>query len=243
MLTAKQGVTMDRRRFVRFMDEYLGMRNADMMDGLYRTRCRTGQQHMTGGEFVELLSLMLAGQIDDLVHLIFEVYMEVVGSTYLRKDDVLAMAERRNGSAGGRGGVGGGCAGRGGTPPTDYNQIYADQVMRALDKDRDDRISAEDYRKAVAEDLAHLQFLGLVLPERDRAEAFHVTFSARPYVNNVIHAWMEQLYPAVLASRDRTASEEVRVRDAAATGQRRPRAEGRGSGASSGSSSEVIFFS
>jgi len=57
--------------------------------------------------------------------------------------------------------------------------------MTEVDKDRDNRISLEDYRKAVHENVAWLQFLGQILPDCTKKETFMRLFTDRPYVNNI----------------------------------------------------------
>jgi len=57
--------------------------------------------------------------------------------------------------------------------------------MAEVDKDRDNRISLEDYRKAVHENVAWLQFLGQILPDCSKKETFMQLFTDRPYVNNI----------------------------------------------------------
>jgi len=57
--------------------------------------------------------------------------------------------------------------------------------MTEVDKDRDNRISLEDYRKAVHENVAWLQFLGQILPSCYQKEIFMRLFTDRPYVNSI----------------------------------------------------------
>ncbi|CAI6354620.1 unnamed protein product [Macrosiphum euphorbiae] len=57
--------------------------------------------------------------------------------------------------------------------------------MTEVDKDRDNRISMEDFRKAVQENVAWLQFLGQILPSYSQKEIFLQLFTERPYVNNI----------------------------------------------------------
>jgi len=57
--------------------------------------------------------------------------------------------------------------------------------MTEVDKDRDNRISLEDYRKSVHENVAWLQFLGKILPDCSKKETFMRLFTDRPYVNNI----------------------------------------------------------
>jgi len=57
--------------------------------------------------------------------------------------------------------------------------------MQEVDKDRDNRISLEDYRKAVYENIAWLQFLGQILPRSMQKECFMLLFTDRPYINNI----------------------------------------------------------
>jgi len=57
--------------------------------------------------------------------------------------------------------------------------------MTEVDKDRDNRISLEDYRKAVHENVTWLQFLGQILPSCYHKEIFLRLFTDRPYVNNI----------------------------------------------------------
>jgi len=57
--------------------------------------------------------------------------------------------------------------------------------MTEVDKDRDNRISLEDYRKSVQENVAWLQFLGQILPSCSQKEIFLRLFTERPYVNNI----------------------------------------------------------
>jgi len=57
--------------------------------------------------------------------------------------------------------------------------------MAEVDKDRDNRISLEDYRKSVHENVAWLQFLGQILPECSKKQTFMRLFTDRPYVNNI----------------------------------------------------------
>jgi len=57
--------------------------------------------------------------------------------------------------------------------------------MTEVDKDRDNRISLEDYRTAVQENVAWLQFLGQILPSCSQKEIFLRLFTDRPYVNSI----------------------------------------------------------
>jgi len=57
--------------------------------------------------------------------------------------------------------------------------------MTEVDKDRDNRISLEDFRTAVQENVAWLQFLGQILPSCSQKEIFLRLFTERPYVNNI----------------------------------------------------------
>lgn len=125
-------------------------------------------------EFVELLSLLLKGSLADTIKFCFGIYLElVISSPYIQKNDVLMMARKSSLRM---------CKL---VNMEEYDQNFVEFIMNQVDKDRDNRISLEDYRTAVNEDVARLQFLGQILPTPENIEAFMKLFSTRPYTNNL----------------------------------------------------------
>jgi len=173
MLTKENTVPMDKLQFIQFMDIFLGLRNVDAVDKIFLLSCETNKE-LTGPEFVKVLSMVLKGTLPDLINFCFEVYTEMVRSPkYIKKEDVLLMAKRNSMKM---------CKLM---SMEKYDQSFVDFVMAELDKDRDSRISLEDYRNAVHENVAWLQFLGPILPSSSRKEAFMKLFTNRPYINNI----------------------------------------------------------
>ncbi|KAE9542330.1 hypothetical protein AGLY_003457 [Aphis glycines] len=173
MLTKENTVPMDKFQFIQFMDIFLGLRNVDAIDKIFLLSCKTNKE-LTGPEFVKVLSMVLKGTLPDLINFCFEVYTEMVRSPkYIKKEDVLLMAKRNSMKM---------CKLMN---MEEYDQSFVDFVMAELDKDRDSRISLEDYRNAVHENVAWLQFLGPILPSSSRKEAFMKLFTNRPYINNI----------------------------------------------------------
>lgn len=174
MLTTKQNKTMDKSCFVQFMDTFLGHRNIDVIEKMYLLRCRKNKKYLTGKEFVELLSLLLNGSLHDIIKFCFGIYLQLVRSSpYIEKDAILMMARRNNIQMYKLRNV------------EEHNRNFMEFVMQQVDKDRDDRISLEDYRNAVYEDISRLQILGQVLPTPENIEIFMKLFTTRPYINNL----------------------------------------------------------
>lgn len=174
MLTSKQNRLMDRFCLVQFMDIFLAFRNVDVVEKIYLLRCRRNKNYLTAVEFVELLSLLLKGSLADTIKFCFGIYLELVRSSpYIQKDDVLMMARKSSMRM---------CKL---VNMEEYDQNFVEFIMNQVDKDRDNRISLEDYRKAVNEDVARLQFLGQILPTPENIETFMKLFSTRPYTNNL----------------------------------------------------------
>ncbi|CAI6356670.1 unnamed protein product [Macrosiphum euphorbiae] len=92
---------------------------------------------------------------------------------YIKKEDVLLMAKRNSMKM---------CKL---VNMEEYDQSFVNFVMTEVDKDRDNRISLEDYRKAVHENVAWLQFLGQILPDCTKKEKFMLLFTDLPYVKNI----------------------------------------------------------
>ncbi|XP_060843697.1 calaxin-like [Rhopalosiphum padi] len=174
MLTKGNTSPMDKLSFIQFMDVFLGLRNIDAIDKIFLLTAETNKEHLTGAEFVKVLSMMLKGTLPDLINFCFEVYTEMIRSPkYIKKEDVLLMARRNSMKM---------CKI---INMEEYDQSFVDFVMTEVDKDRDNRISLEDYRKAVHENVAWLQFLGQILPASTNKESFMRLFTTRPYVNNI----------------------------------------------------------
>ncbi|XP_025196311.1 EF-hand calcium-binding domain-containing protein 1-like [Melanaphis sacchari] len=174
MLTKENTVPMDKLSFIQFMDVFLGVRNVDAVDKIFLLSCETNKQYLIGPEFVRVLSMLLKGTLPDLINFCFEVYTEMIRSPkYIKKEDVLLMARRNSMKM---------CKI---INMEEYDQSFVDFVMTEVDKDRDNRISLEDYRKSVHENVAWLQFLGQVLPASSKKETFMRLFTNRPYVNNI----------------------------------------------------------
>ncbi|CAI6365878.1 unnamed protein product [Macrosiphum euphorbiae] len=118
--------------------------------------------------------MLLKGTLSDLIHFCFEVYTEMVRSPkYIKKEDVLLMFRRNSMKMCKLGNA------------EEYDKSFVDFVMTEVDKDRDNRIPLEDFRKAVQENVAWLQFLGQILPSYSQKEIFSRLFTERPYVNNI----------------------------------------------------------
>ncbi|XP_022166884.1 EF-hand calcium-binding domain-containing protein 1-like [Myzus persicae] len=174
MLTKDNAKPMKKLNFIQFMDVFLGVRNVDSVDKVYLLCCETNKEYLTGPEFVRVLSMLLKGTLADLINFCFEVYTEMIRSPrYIKKEDVLVMARRNSMKM---------CKL---VNMEEYDQSFVDFVMTEVDKDRDNRISLEDYRKAVHENVAWLQFLGQILPSCTQKEIFLRLFTDRPYVNNI----------------------------------------------------------
>lgn len=67
----------------------------------------------------------------------------------------------------------------------EYNQDFVEHILDEIDRDRDNRISYDDYRAAVNENVSRLQFLGPVIPTPNNAEKFMKIFTTRPYINKI----------------------------------------------------------
>ncbi|KAL4100796.1 hypothetical protein QTP88_020825 [Uroleucon formosanum] len=174
MLTKDNTKPMDKLSFIQFMDVFLGVRNVDAVEKIYLLCAETNKEYLTGPEFVKVLSMLLKGTLPDLIHFCFEVYTEMMRSPkYIKKEDVLLMSRRNSMKM---------CKL---VNMEEYDQSFVDFVMTEVDKDRDNRISLEDYRKAVQENVAWLQFLGQILPSCSQKEIFLRLFTDRPYVNNI----------------------------------------------------------
>ncbi|XP_022169448.1 EF-hand calcium-binding domain-containing protein 1-like [Myzus persicae] len=174
MLTKDNTIPMDKLSFIQFMDVFLGVRNVDAVDKIYLLCSETNKEHLTGAEFVKVLSMLLKGTLADLINFCFEVYTEMIRSPrYIKKEDVLLMARKNSMKM---------CKL---VNMEEYDQSFVDFVMTEVDNDRDNRISLEDYRKAVHENVAWLQFLGQILPDCTKKESFTRLFTDRPYVNNI----------------------------------------------------------
>lgn len=182
MFTTKQNRIMDKFCFIQFMDIFLGFRNIDAVEKIYLLRSRTNKKYLTAEEFIELLSLLLKGSLADTIKFCFVVYLELVRSSpYIQKDDVLMMARKSSLKM---------CKL---INMEEYNQNFVEFIMNVIDKDRDNRISLEDYRTAVHEDNSRLQFLGPILPTPDNIETFMKLFTTRPYINNLEMTAMLQI--------------------------------------------------
>ncbi|CAI6354245.1 unnamed protein product [Macrosiphum euphorbiae] len=80
-----------------FMGIFLGVRNVEAVDKIYLLFAETNKKHLTGPEFVKVLSMLLKGTLSDLINFCFEVYTEMVRSPkYIKKEDVLLMSRRNS---------------------------------------------------------------------------------------------------------------------------------------------------
>lgn len=110
------------------------------------------------------------GSLGDIIRFCFDVYLEMFRmSSYIRREDVQLMARRISQKY---------CKQ---ADMEEYNTNFVTTVMAAMDKDRDDRISYEEYRMSVLDDVARLQFLGQILPACSDAKQFTGMFSSRPF--------------------------------------------------------------
>ncbi|XP_050054440.1 uncharacterized protein LOC126549399 [Aphis gossypii] len=174
ILTKEDTIPMDQLLFMQFMDAFLGVRNVEAVEKMFLISCITNEESLTGSEFVKILSLVLKGKLPDLINFCFEVYTEMTRSPkFIKKEGVLLMAKRNSLKL---------CKL---VNMEKFDQSFVDFVMIEVDKDRDNRISLEDYRKAVCENVAWLQFLGRILPTSTRKEKFMKLFTNRPYINNI----------------------------------------------------------
>jgi len=181
MMTVKKNRTMDKLCFIEFMETYLGFRNIDAIEKIHELRCKSNKVSLTEYEFVEVLSLLLKGLFADVIKFCFDVYLEMLRmSTYIRRDDVLLMARRNSLKF---------CKLEN---SDEFNTNFVTFIMDKMDKDRDDRISYEDYRTSVYEDVTRLQFLGQILPTCSEIESFTKLFSSRPYIWNLELAYVMQ---------------------------------------------------
>lgn len=198
MFTTKQNCVMDKFRFIQFMDIFLGFRNTGAVEKIYLLRSRTYKKYLSIEEFIELFSLLLKGSLADTIKFCFGVYLELVRSSpYIQKDDVLMMARRNSLRI---------CKL---INMEEYNQNFVEFVMNVIDKDRDNRISLEDYRTAVIEDNARLQFLGQILPTSPNIESFMKLFTTRPYVNNIEMTAMVQTVNNVIVVVEKRSKNEI----------------------------------
>lgn len=168
-MTTKKKKVMDRQCFVVFMDVFLGCRNVDGVAKMHMLSCKKNKTHLTGREFVGLLSMLLRGKLPETTRFYFAVFTEIFKSPmYIRKEDVIQITRKNN------------------TLISNSDCRYiADYVIEVMDKDRDMKISYEEYRNAVEENVVWLQFLGPILPSRIAKEVFFKLFSSRPYTDNI----------------------------------------------------------
>ncbi|KAE9545530.1 hypothetical protein AGLY_001073 [Aphis glycines] len=163
-----------KQRLVLLSGVISGVRIVEAVEKMLLISCITNEENLTGSEFVKILSLVLKGKLPDLINFCFEVYTEMTRSPkFIKKEGVLLMAKRNSLKM---------CKL---VNMEKFDQSFVDFVMIEVDKDRDNRISLEDYRKAVYENVAWLQFLGRILPTSTRKEKFMKLFTNRPYINNI----------------------------------------------------------
>jgi len=165
---------MDKLCFIEFMDTFLAFRETEPVEKMHALYCKDNQVHLTAEEFVQILSLLLKGTLPATIAFCFTVYKEIVKSSpYIQKDDVLMMARRNSQRM---------CKS---TNMEEYNQDFVECILDEIDKDRDNRISFDDYRAAVNENVSRLQFLGPLIPTPNNAEKFMKLFTTRPYTNRI----------------------------------------------------------
>ncbi|VVC37592.1 EF-Hand 1, calcium-binding site,EF-hand domain pair,EF-hand domain [Cinara cedri] len=200
MMTKRQNRTMDKLCFTEFMDTCLGFRNADAVEKMHRLFCVTNRKFMTERDFVVALSLLLMGSVSDSTKFCFNVYTEMIGSPeYITKDDVLLMARKSSAKM------------SKGLNNDEIDHNYVEFVMSQVDRDRDNRISLDDYRKTVNENVMWMEFLGEVLPTPENIQLFVEQFTLRPYVNKIEVAWENQHEPKTRGKKITTQSDSTRL--------------------------------
>lgn len=201
MWTKAKGRVMDKLCFTEFMNTCLDFRNIDAVEKIHMLGCHSNKRFMTEREFVFMLSLLLKGSVAETIKFCFNVYTEMIGSPeYITKDDVLMMA--RKGSTK--------IAKLASVESEAFDQNFVEFVMSQVDKDRDNRISLDDYRLTVNEDITWLEFLEEVLPSPESIELFMVRITTRPYVNKMELAWGDQ-QEEITSRIDRTRFSESRM--------------------------------
>lgn len=168
MITKKRNRKMDSVCFAEFMNYFLDVKDSAVVNAMFHQYATYNSKYLNGPEFVQLMSLLLKGSLNDKISFCFKVYTEVFRlPNYIKKEDVLSVIKSHSLQTSKK------------HYSEDFDKEFVELMMVELDMDQDNRISQDDYKNAVTKNRAWLQFLGPVFPEPNRAIAFLKTFTNR----------------------------------------------------------------
>ncbi|XP_077383871.1 calaxin [Festucalex cinctus] len=149
---------LDRWKFRSFLHNTFGLTNDAIMDGVFRTFDKDNDGYVSLKEWIEGLSVLLRGTLDERIKYCFHVY-DLNADKYITREEMLQMLRYSLRLPGEE-------------DPYDGIKDLVEITLKRMDHDHDDRLSLDDFTKSVKQANYMLEAFGTCLPNITRIETF-----------------------------------------------------------------------
>ncbi|XP_069371976.1 calaxin-like [Paralichthys olivaceus] len=150
---------LDRSKFRNFLFKTFEMTDSMIMDEVFRTFDKDNDSFISKKEWVEGLSVLLRGTLEEKIKYCFHVY-DLNGDYYISKEEMFHMLKDSLSMQ-----------------PTDEDPYegareLVEITLKKMDHDHDGRLSFDDFEKSVREENLLLEAFGNCLPDTESIETF-----------------------------------------------------------------------
>ncbi|XP_077577724.1 calaxin-like isoform X1 [Stigmatopora nigra] len=149
---------LDRWKFRGFLHHTFGLTDDTIMDGVFRTFDKDNDSFVSINEWIEGLSVVLRGTLDEKIKYCFHVY-DLNADKYISREEMLQMLRYSLRLPGEE-------------DPYDGIKDLVEITLKRMDRDHDDRLSLDDFAMSVKEVNHVLEAFGTCIPNATRIETF-----------------------------------------------------------------------
>ncbi|XP_045915701.1 EF-hand calcium-binding domain-containing protein 1 [Micropterus dolomieu] len=150
---------LDRGKFRSILHNIFGMTDDMIMDGVFRTFDKDNDGFVSMKEWIEGLSVILRGTLDEKIKYCFHVY-DLNGDNYISREEMFHMLKNsliRQPTE---------------EDPDEGIKDLVEITLKKMDHDHDGRLSFDDFEKAVREENLLLEAFGTCLSDTTSIETF-----------------------------------------------------------------------
>ncbi|XP_068603379.1 calaxin [Brachionichthys hirsutus] len=150
---------LDRGKFRSVLHNVFGMTDDMIMDGVFRTFDKDNDSFVSMNEWIEGLSVVLRGTLEEKIKYCFHVY-DLNGDNYISREEMFHMLKNSLTRQPVE------------EDPDEGIRDLVEITLKKMDHDHDGRLSFADFEKAVREENLLLEAFGTCLPDSTSIEAF-----------------------------------------------------------------------
>ncbi|XP_069111089.1 calaxin-like [Argopecten irradians] len=159
MMDKNHVVRMDRSMFRDVLYNYFSMTDDVLLDRVFRAFDKDSDNYINVEEWVNGMSVFLRGNREEHTRFCFCAY-DLNGDSYISREEMFQLLKTSLSRT---------------STDEDQDESIKELVeitLKKMDADHDGRVSFDDYKKGIEEDILMLEFLGPCLPEAKRCQCF-----------------------------------------------------------------------